>query len=132
MPVRSLKVPTEVRKVIRRLHPELKRKLRAALSDILDDPTCGKHSKRSLKDIGVCDWEEVESSIGSASAPSKREKGTGYFFSLPVKIKPGKSPLCREFLEDNKAATPITLLTAVTVAPRYSINLKTTKPFYRS
>jgi putative transposase len=47
-----------------------------------------------------------------------REKGTGYFFSLPVTIKPGKSPLCREFLEDNKAATPITLLTAVTVAPR--------------
>jgi hypothetical protein len=60
------------------------------------------------------------------------EKGTGYFFSLPVTMKPGKSPLCREFLEDNKAATPITLLTAVTVAPQYSINLKTTKPFYRS
>ena len=31
----------------------------------------------------------------------RREKGTGYFFSLPVTIKPGKSPLCREFLEDN-------------------------------
>ena len=61
-----------------------------------------------------------------------REKGTSrYFFSLPVTIKAGKSPLCREFLEYNKAATPITLLTAVTVAPRYSINRKTTKPFYR-
>ena len=44
------------------------------------------------------------------------EKKTGYFFSLSVTIKPGKRPRCREFLEDNKAATPITLLTAVTVA----------------
>ena len=66
MPVRSLKVPTEVRNVIRRLHPGLERKLRAALADILATRPAGKHSKRSLKDIGVCDWEEVESSIGSA------------------------------------------------------------------
>ena len=49
MPVRSLKVPTEVRNVIRRLHPELKRKLRAALADILDDPTCGKALKEELE-----------------------------------------------------------------------------------
>jgi len=49
MPVRSLKVPTEVRNVIRRLHPELKRKLRAVLSDILDDPTCGKALKEELE-----------------------------------------------------------------------------------
>jgi mRNA interferase RelE/StbE len=49
MPVRSLKVPAEVRNVIRRLHPELKRKLRAALADILDDPTCGKALKEDLE-----------------------------------------------------------------------------------
>jgi mRNA interferase RelE/StbE len=49
MPVRSLKVPAEVRYVIRRLHPELKRKLRAALADILDDPTCGKALKEDLE-----------------------------------------------------------------------------------
>ena len=49
MPVRSLKVPTEVRNVIRRLHPELKRKLRAALADILDDPTCGTAFKEELE-----------------------------------------------------------------------------------
>jgi mRNA interferase RelE/StbE len=49
MPVRSLKVPTEVRNVIRRLHPELERKLRAALADILDDPTCGKALKEELE-----------------------------------------------------------------------------------
>jgi mRNA interferase RelE/StbE len=49
MPVYSLKVPAEVRNVIRRLHPELKRKLRAALADILDDPTCGKALKEELE-----------------------------------------------------------------------------------
>ena len=49
MPVRSLKVPTEVRNVIRRLHPELERKLRAALADILDDPSCGKALKEELE-----------------------------------------------------------------------------------
>lgn len=49
MPVRSLKVPTEVRNVIRRLHPGLERKLRAALADILDDPTRGKALKEELE-----------------------------------------------------------------------------------
>jgi mRNA interferase RelE/StbE len=49
MPVRSLKVPTEVRNVIRRLHLELERKLRAALADILDDPSCGKALKEELE-----------------------------------------------------------------------------------
>jgi mRNA interferase RelE/StbE len=49
MPVSTLKVPAEVRDVIRRLHPELKRKLRAALADILDDPTCGKALKEELQ-----------------------------------------------------------------------------------
>jgi mRNA interferase RelE/StbE len=49
MPAPTLKVPTEVRDVIRRLHPELKRKLRGALADILDDPTCGKALKEDLE-----------------------------------------------------------------------------------
>ena len=49
MSVPTLKVPTEVREFIRRLHPELKRKVRAALSDILDDPSCGKALKEELE-----------------------------------------------------------------------------------
>jgi len=42
MPVRLLKVPVEVRNLIRRLHPDLKRKLREALAEILKDLGCGK------------------------------------------------------------------------------------------
>jgi mRNA interferase RelE/StbE len=49
MPVSRLKVPAEVRNLIRHLHPELKRKLRAALADIVDDPTCGKALKEQLE-----------------------------------------------------------------------------------
>jgi mRNA interferase RelE/StbE len=45
----TLKVPTAVREFIRRLHPELKRKVRAALTDILDDPSCGKALKEELE-----------------------------------------------------------------------------------
>ena len=49
MPERTLKVPAEVRNLIRRLHPELKRKVRAALSDILENPRCGKALKEELE-----------------------------------------------------------------------------------
>jgi mRNA interferase RelE/StbE len=49
MAVSTLKVPTDVRDFIRRLHPELKRKVRAALADILDDPSCGKALKEKLE-----------------------------------------------------------------------------------
>jgi mRNA interferase RelE/StbE len=49
MPERTLKVPAEVRNLIRRLHPELKRKVRAALSDILENPGCGKALKEQLE-----------------------------------------------------------------------------------
>jgi mRNA interferase RelE/StbE len=49
MPAPTLKVPAEIRDVIRRLHPELKRKLRAALADILDEPTSGKALKEDLE-----------------------------------------------------------------------------------
>ena len=49
MPVAHLKVPTEVRNLIRHLPPVLKRKVRAALAYILDDPTCGKALKEELE-----------------------------------------------------------------------------------
>ena len=49
MPVRTLKVPTTVRDLVRHLHPQLKRKVRAALNDILKDPNCGKPLERELK-----------------------------------------------------------------------------------
>ena len=49
MSERTLKVPVEVRNFIKRLHPELKRKIRAALSDILENPGCGKALKEELE-----------------------------------------------------------------------------------
>ena len=49
MPDRTLKVPQTVRELIRHLHPEMKRKVRAALNDILKDPACGKPLERELK-----------------------------------------------------------------------------------
>jgi mRNA interferase RelE/StbE len=49
MPVAHLKVPTEVRNLIRHLPPVLKRKVRAALADILDDAACGKALKEELE-----------------------------------------------------------------------------------
>ena len=39
----------EVRDIIRCLHPELKRKVRAALADILEDPSSGKALKEELE-----------------------------------------------------------------------------------
>jgi mRNA interferase RelE/StbE len=49
MPARTLKVPPGLREAVRRLHPELKRKVRAALADILEDPACGKPLEKELK-----------------------------------------------------------------------------------
>ena len=49
MPVPTLKVPSQVRDLVRQLHPNLKRKVRAALADILEDPACGKPLERELK-----------------------------------------------------------------------------------
>lgn len=49
MPVRHFRAPPEVRNLIRHLPPVLKRKVRAALADILDDPTCGKALKEALE-----------------------------------------------------------------------------------
>jgi mRNA-degrading endonuclease RelE of RelBE toxin-antitoxin system len=49
MPITYLKVPAQVRDLIRHLPPVLKRKIRAGLEDILDDPTCGKALKEELE-----------------------------------------------------------------------------------
>ena len=46
---RTFKVPAQVRDLIRKLPPDLKRKVRGALDDILDDPGCGKPLKRELE-----------------------------------------------------------------------------------
>jgi mRNA interferase RelE/StbE len=48
MAERTLKVPSTVRSVIRHLHPDLKRKIRAGLTDILADPACGKPLRGDL------------------------------------------------------------------------------------
>jgi mRNA-degrading endonuclease RelE of RelBE toxin-antitoxin system len=42
-------VPPKVRELIRRSHPELKRKIRFALAEILADPTVGKQLQKDLK-----------------------------------------------------------------------------------
>jgi mRNA interferase RelE/StbE len=48
MPERTLKTTAPVRDLIRRMHPDLKRKVRAALADILDDPHSGKPLRGEL------------------------------------------------------------------------------------
>jgi mRNA-degrading endonuclease RelE of RelBE toxin-antitoxin system len=48
MPLRTLKIPPPLRELIQPLHPHLKRKIRAALTDILVDPACGKPLKEEL------------------------------------------------------------------------------------
>ena len=45
----TLKIPRQVREIIRHLHPYLKRDVRAALITILENPTCGKPLERELK-----------------------------------------------------------------------------------
>lgn len=45
----TLRVPPQVQDLIRRSHPELKRKLRLALTELLDDPNAGKQLQRELK-----------------------------------------------------------------------------------
>lgn len=46
-----LKVSDDTTKLIRHSHPELKRKLKAALQMILNDPRCGKALKEELKGL---------------------------------------------------------------------------------
>ena len=47
-PVRKLKVPDSVAKLIRDLHPHLKKKIKASLQLILTDPYLGKALKDEL------------------------------------------------------------------------------------
>ena len=49
MSERTFKAPTTVRELIRHLHPELKKKVREALDDVLADPACGKPLHRELE-----------------------------------------------------------------------------------
>lgn len=51
MPTRTLKTPGTVRSLIRHMHPHMKTKVRAALTDILADPDCGKPLEGELKGL---------------------------------------------------------------------------------
>jgi len=44
----SLLVPDEIAELVRRLHPQLKAGIKTALTNILDDPACGKALKEEL------------------------------------------------------------------------------------
>lgn len=46
--MRRLKIPNDAATLLRGLHPDLKRKVRAALDDILKNPDAGKALKEEL------------------------------------------------------------------------------------
>ncbi|MGH7888247.1 MAG: type II toxin-antitoxin system RelE family toxin [Candidatus Binatia bacterium] len=48
MPTATLKIAPKARELIRRLPPILKRKVRAALGELLDHPTVGKQLRKEL------------------------------------------------------------------------------------
>lgn len=52
--MRRLRVSDDVASSIRGLHPDLKRKVRCALRDILDDPTIGKLLRDELAGLHSC------------------------------------------------------------------------------
>jgi mRNA interferase RelE/StbE len=52
--MRRLRIPDEVVGLIRGLHPDLKRKIRSALDDLLDDPTIGKLLREELAGLRSC------------------------------------------------------------------------------
>jgi mRNA interferase RelE/StbE len=45
----KLKMSDEVRKLIRHLHPAMKQKVRAALAEIIANPSCGKALRGELQ-----------------------------------------------------------------------------------
>lgn len=49
--MRKLKVPDETAELIRGMHPELKKKIRASLQIILSDPSSGKPLKDELSGL---------------------------------------------------------------------------------
>ena len=52
--VRRLKIPDDVAALIRGLHPDLKRKVRSALGDIINDPAIGKPLREELAGLLSC------------------------------------------------------------------------------
>jgi mRNA interferase RelE/StbE len=44
----QLRIPDEIARLIRSLHPTIKRKVRAALQAIIETPACGKPLKEEL------------------------------------------------------------------------------------
>jgi mRNA interferase RelE/StbE len=46
--MRRLRIPNEVARLIGGLHPELKRRVRSALGEIVDDPAVGKPLREEL------------------------------------------------------------------------------------
>ena len=51
MSIRRLKMPDETAELIRSLHPVLKRKIKAALQTVLNDPQLGKELKDELEGL---------------------------------------------------------------------------------
>jgi mRNA interferase RelE/StbE len=47
-PLHRLRVPDEIAELVRRMHPDLKRKTRASMKTILADPSTGKALKDEL------------------------------------------------------------------------------------
>jgi mRNA interferase RelE/StbE len=52
--MRRLRIPDEVAGLIRGFHPDLKRKIRNALKDMLDDPAIGKSLREELAGLRSC------------------------------------------------------------------------------
>lgn len=52
--MRRLKLPDDVASLIRGLHPDLKRKVRSALDDMLADPSVGKSLRDELAGLRSC------------------------------------------------------------------------------
>ncbi len=46
---RKLKISDEIRDLIRHMHPDLKQKVRLALSEIIENPSCGKALRGGLE-----------------------------------------------------------------------------------
>ncbi len=51
MSIRRLKVSDETAALVRTLHPDIKRKIKAALQTVLNDPQSGKALKDELKGL---------------------------------------------------------------------------------
>ena len=52
--MRQLRVPDDVASLIRGLHPDLKRRVRSALDDVLTDPGIGKALRDELAGLRSC------------------------------------------------------------------------------